>query len=128
MNVPGGLLRTGLAAALLGLSGCQSLQGDAGIARGTRQVVMTYLIAHGMAESAVMSGHLNRAGLVQLIRSDHAALIAIQAQASNPSRPALAHADGAVRALIERATMLDTKAVPAAGRKAALKGRSRSLH
>ncbi|WP_428392708.1 hypothetical protein [Lichenicoccus sp.] len=98
------------------------MQGDAGIARGTRRVVMTYLIAHGMAESAVMSGHLNRAGLVQLIRSDHAALVAIQAQASNPSGTALTHADGAVRALIDNATRLDTKTPPAGQRKAALDG------
>ena len=116
------LARAGLATALFGLSSCQSTTGDDGIARGTRRVLTTYLIAHGMAESAVMSGHLDRAGLTELISSDHAALVAIRAQARNPSRTALARADGAVRTLIDRATTLDTKLPPAGRRKAALRG------
>ena len=104
-----------LAATVLVLCGCQSgLGGDrGGLTDGTRRVVLNYLFAHGMAESYLESGHATRAGLGDLVRSDHAALAAIRNQASDPSWTALSQADSAVRRLVDVTSALDSVALSA---------------
>ena len=108
------LVRRGLAATALcgaGLAGACSQPGaitqpdDLGDA--TRQVVMTYLIAHGMAESYVMSGHADAASLLDLVRFDHAALVALRGHESGPSWARLSQARNAVRALMDYTTRMD---------------------
>ncbi len=107
---------------MLALAGCQAAPADGTQAErfddGTRRVIVNYLIAHGMAESYLMSGRATPAGLVDLVRSDHAALIAIRSQARSPSWGALIQADGAVRGLIDVTTRLD-RTVPRRSRTAA---------
>ncbi len=79
----------------------------------TREVVMTYLIAHGMAESYVMSGRADPASLLDLVRYDHAALVALRGHGTGPDWMTLAQARSAVRALMDYTTRMDTDAEPA---------------
>lgn len=112
-----------LMAALLGLTGCQSgeaVLGDpSSIAQGTQRVVINYLIAHGMAESYVMSGRATPADLVDLVRFDHSALVAIRGHEADPDWTSLAHAASAVSALMDYTTLMDGAARPPASPRAA---------
>jgi hypothetical protein len=110
-----GLAHGLLLAALLGLGACQSspaarIDEDVSIGQGTRRVVINYLIAHGMAESYVMSGRATPADLLDLVRYDHAALMAIRGHEADPSWKSLSRATGAVRALMDYTTVMDTSA------------------
>ena len=71
-------------------------------------MVITYLIAHGMAESYVMSGRADPASLLELVRHDHAALVALRGHESGPSWTTLSQARSAVRALMDYTTRMDT--------------------
>ncbi len=117
------MTRTVVLALLLGMAGCQAAPTPAlpvvSIDEGTRRVIITYLIAHGMAESYVMSGRATPVGLLDLVRSDHAALIAVRGQATRPTWNMLDHADGAVQALIDTTTALDDTSRATDGHKAA---------
>ena len=115
-----------LLAAGLGLAACQSgparMDRDLSIGQGTRQVVINYLIVHGMAESYVMSGRATPADLLDLVRFDHAALAAIRGHEADPSWTSLSRATGAVRALMDYTTVMDTSAAQA-GQTATRQGR-----
>lgn len=110
-------------ALLFGLADCQAAppaaMPEVSIDEGTRRVIITYLIAHGMAESYVMSGRATPVGLLDLVRSDHAALIAVRGEATRPTWGMLDHADGAVQALIDTTTALDDTQHATHGHKAA---------
>ena len=103
-------------AVMLLTSGCQSMRADGVYARDlndrTRSVVMNYLFARGMAESYLSSERATPAGLTKLVRSNHAALVALRAQTKSPTWSDLAQADKAVRALIAATTALDGAAAP----------------
>ena len=111
-------MRRILAAAALAatVAGCQatgaitppSTLGDA-----TREVVITYLIAHGMAESYLMSGRANPSSLLELVRYDHAALVALRGNQGGPSWTSLSQASSAVRALMDYTTRMDADGGPA---------------
>ncbi len=105
-----------LAAALLGLAGCRA--GGAAVApdvdarQGARLILIDYVIAHGMAESYLMSGRATPANLVDLVRYDHAALLAISGSQADPSQFSLAQSAAAVRALLDYTTRMDISAAP----------------
>ncbi len=117
------LLSAACMAALLLASGCQVAPAGEDYAANlddrTRSVVMNYLIARGMAESYLTSGRATRTGLTDLVRSNHAALIALRTEAKAPNWTDLEQADGAVRSLIDVTTALDGAAAPAHGSAAA---------
>ena len=112
-----------LVAVLLGPAACQSggaMTADTtSIAQGTQRVVINYLIAHGMAESYVMSGRATTADLLDLVRFDHSALVAIRGHEVDPDWASLARAAGAVRALMDYTTRMDDAVGPPASPRAA---------
>nr|WP_321985136.1 hypothetical protein [uncultured Lichenicoccus sp.] len=92
------------------LAGCQpsgAITAPEDLGDATREVVMTYLIAHGMAESYVMSGRADPASLLDLVRYDHAALVALRGHETGPSWTTLSQARSAVRALMDYTTRVD---------------------
>lgn len=80
---------------------------------------MTYLIAHGMAESYVMSGRATPASLLELVHYDHAALTAIRTNAADPSWSGVKQASGAIRALLDYTTTMEAAAAPMSAQRAA---------
>ncbi len=112
----GGVRRGLLAAALLCLAGCQGSGGvvapDVDAQQGARLILIDYVIAHGMAESYLMSGRATPANLVDLVRYDHAALLAISGSQAAPSRVSLVQSAAAVRALLDYTTRMDIAAAP----------------
>jgi len=118
-----GMVRRGMTVALLlGMTACQSggpaIGNSTSIAQGTQRVVINYLIAHGMAESYVMSGRATSADLVDLVRFDHSALVAIRGHEADPGWTSLQHASNAVRALMDYTSVMDGAAPPASPRAA----------
>jgi hypothetical protein len=111
---------------LLCLGACQaggSLASDStgdpvSIGRGTQRVVINYLIAHGMAESYVMSGRATAADLLDLVRFDHSALVALRGHEADPNWTSLKQAAGAVSALMDYTTTMDIAASPSRPRAA----------
>jgi hypothetical protein len=112
-----------MVAAVLSLAACQSSPArvgeDVSIGEGTRRVVINYLIAHGMAESYVMSGRATPPDLLDLVRFDHAALMAIRGHEADPSWNSLSRAAGAVRALVDYTTTVDATDLAPSSRQAA---------
>ena len=119
-------------ALLLGMSACQlsacqlsgsqsggpAIGDSTSIAQGTQRVVINYLIAHGMAESYVMSGRATPANLLDLVRFDHSALVAIRGHEADPGWTSLQRASNAVRALMDYTTAMDGAAPPTSPRAA----------
>ena len=110
-----------LAAALLGLAGCQGggavVAPDVDARQGARLILIDYVIAHGMAESYVMSGHADAASLLDLVRYDHAALVALRGHEAGPSWATLSQARNAVRALMDYTTRMDADGTPLPNRR-----------
>ena len=107
--------RRGLLAALLCLAGCQGgavVAPDLDAQQGAQLILIDYVIAHGMAESYLMSGRATPANLVDLVRYDHAALLAISGSQAAPSRVSLVQSAAAVRALLDYTTRMDISAAP----------------
>ena len=118
------ILAGGLVAILAGgLTACASggaaTDQPRSVAQGTQRVVINYLIAHGMAESYVMSGRATPADLVKLVDFDRNALIAIRGHEANPDWTTLSRAAGAVSALMDYTTRMDDAAGPPASPRAA---------
>ncbi|WP_428375347.1 hypothetical protein [Lichenicoccus sp.] len=100
----------------IALAGCRSsgvIAGPDTLGDATREVVMTYLIAHGMAESYVMSGRADPASLLDLVRYDHAALVALRGHELGPNWTTLSQARSAVRSLMDYTTRMDADGDPA---------------
>ncbi len=110
----GGARRGLLAAALLVLAGCRDggavVAPDLDARQGARLILIDYVIAHGMAESYLMSGRATPSNLVELVRYDHAALLAISGSQADPSRNSLVQSAAAVRALLDYTTRMDISA------------------
>ncbi|MFT8719316.1 hypothetical protein [Acetobacter sp.] len=70
-------------------------------------LVYSYLMAHGMARGAVMSGGMNARQLLDLIRADHEALLAVAHESSAPGSTNLKAANEAVERLIAATQPLD---------------------
>ena len=70
-------------------------------------LVYSYLMAHGMARGAVMSGGMNARQLLDLIRADHEALLAVARESSIPGSTNLKAANEAVERLIAATRPLD---------------------
>ena len=106
-----------LAAALLALAGCRAggavVAPDLDARQGAQLILIDYVIAHGMAESYLMSGRATPANLVDLVRYDHAALLAISGSQADPSRLSLVQSAAAVRALLDYTTRMDIAAASA---------------
>lgn len=71
-------------------------------------VVTSYMIAHGMARGAVMSGGMSLQTLAQLVMTDHRTLLAVARAASSPDSRNLQQANEAIERLIALTTPPDT--------------------
>ena len=97
-------------------SGAPGRMPPVSLAEATRQAVINYLFAHGMAESYVMSGRATEPTLLTLVSFDKAALSAITAAARDPGWTAVHSADHAVQALIAYTTSEDMSEAGSSGR------------
>ncbi|NHN87542.1 hypothetical protein GOB81_02705 [Acetobacter sp. LMG 1627] len=70
-------------------------------------LIYSYLMAHGMARGAVMSGGMNMQQLLDLIRIDREALRAVSRETAAPGSDNLRAANQAVERLIDATKPLD---------------------